>query len=779
MAGGKIRGVTIDIGADTSKFTSALKTTNSAISTTQKSLKDVNKLLKLDPTNTELLKQKQQLLGKQVENTKDKLTQLKEAQATMDSNGVDKNSDQYQALQREIADTQNKLKDLEDEQKKFGSVATQYISGVGDKMQELGGKVTNVGESLTSSLTVPLAAFATAAVSAFTQYDNGADTIIQKTGASGEALDEMQESMENIASSIPVTFEQAGSAIGEVNTRFGLTGDALEELSEQFLEFAELNGTDVSSSIDTVQKAMSAFGLSAEDASSFLDTLNVVGQNTGISVDTLASSMTSNAVSLKEMGYSASDAATLLGNLEKSGIDTSTVMTGLKKVVKAAMEDGTSATEEFEKALSSDADAIDIFGSKAGPQLKKAFDDGTLSIDMFTAGATSLEDAVGSVSETYENTLDPIDKFQTTMNACIPVLADIGNSIMTVLQPVLEGLCDVIENVTTWWDSLDESTQNIITTIGLVVAVVGPIVTIIGSVITGIGSLLSSVSMISGALSVLSAGPIAIVVAAIAGVIAVIALLVTHWDTVKEVASNCWTTIQNVWSVAVDFFSNLFNSIMSVAQSIWNTIQSVISTVWNTVQSLWQGATSFFSGLFSAISSTVSSVWSGIKNTITGVWNGIQGVWNGATSFFSGIWNGIVNTVSTIKDKIMQPFRDAWNGIKSLFSGTISLPKIKLPHFSVKGSLNPLNWLSSGLPSISVSWYKKAMNQPYTFNSPTLIGVGEAGSETVVGTEWLKNHTGGQTNNITIYQQPGEDVNSLVNRLEDRLNKNMRRANAW
>ena len=779
MAGGKIRGVTIDIGADTSKFTSALKSTNSAISTTQKSLKDVNKLLKLDPTNTELLKQKQQLLGKQVESTKDKLSQLKEAQSTMDTNGVDKSSEQYQALQREIIATQNNLKDLEDEQKKFGSVASQYLQGVGDKVKEVGSKVSDVGSSLTQTLTVPLAAFATTAVAAFTQYDNGADTIIQKTGASGEALDAMQESMENIAKTIPVSFEQAGAAIGEVNTRFGLTGDQLEELSQQFLEFAELNGTDVSNSIDVVQKAMAAYGVATEDAGAMLDTLNKVGQDTGINVDTLASSITSNAQSLKEMGFSASDAATLIGELEKTGIDTSTVMTGMKKVLKEAVESGTSGQEAFAKAISSSEEAVSIFGSKAGPMLYSAFQDGTLSAEMFVGGLTSLQDNLGNVSDTYESTLDPIDKFQTTMNAMIPVLADIGNTIMEVLQPVLEGLCTVIENVTTWWNSLDESTQSIITTIGMVIAVVGPVVTIIGSVITGIGSLISSIGMISGALTVLSAGPIGIVVAAIAGVIAVIALLITHWDEVKEVASNCWNTIQNVWSVATKFFSNLFNGIATVATNIWNGILSAIQGVWDNVKAVWNVATSFFSGLFNGIKSTCMSVWNGIQTAISNVWNGIKGVWNGATSFFSNIWNGIVNTVSSIKDRIMQPFKDAWNGIQSLFSGTISLPHIKLPHFSVSGSLNPLNWLKSGLPSISVQWYKKAMNQPYTFNSPTLIGVGEAGSETVVGTEWLKKHAGGQTNNITIYQQPGEDVNALVNRIEDRLNKNMRRSVAW
>ncbi len=732
MAGSKIRGITIDIGADTSKFTSALKETNSAITSTSKQLKDVNKLLKLDPTNTNLLTQKQQLLGKQITDTKSKLEQLKLTQQAMADSGVDTTSDQYMALEREIASTEDSLKSLEKEQTNFGSVASQTLQGVGQELKDLGSKISDVGSTLTKKVTTPLAAFGGTAIAAFTQYDSGADTIIQKTGATGEALEAMQESMENIASSIPTSFETAGSAIGEVNTRFEVTGEELEKLATQFIEFAELNGTDVSTSIDNVQKAMAAFGVDTQDCGAMLDTLNKVGQETGISVDTLASSMTTNAQSLKEMGLSASDAATLLGTLEKSGIDTNTVMTGMKKVLTEAYSEGTTSQEAFAKALESNESAIDVFGSRAGAVLKSAFDDGTLSIDMFTGGLTSLQDNLGSVEDTYNETLDPIDTFKTTMNECIPVLADVGNNIMEVLAPILEKLCGIVENVTNWWESLDSGTQDLIVTIGLIVAALGPVISIIGTIVSGVGSVISVIGFLTS--------PIGLVVAAIAAVIAIIIVCIQHWDEIKEVASNCWEGIKEVWSVVADWFSELFSKIKEVGTNIWN----------------------------------------GIKDLVVGVWNGIKSVWSGVGDFFSNVWNGIVNTVKSIKDKILAPFKAAWEGIKSLFSGTIELPKIKLPHFSVSGSLNPLNWLKQGLPSISIEWYKQAMNQPYTFNSPTLIGVGEAGSETVVGTEWLKNHTGSSTtNNITIYQQAGEDVNALVSRIEQRLTKNMRRANSW
>ena len=124
-----------------------------------------------------------------------------------------------------------------------------------------------------------------------------------------------------------------GKAVGEVNTRFGLTGDDLEKTTEKFLKFAEVNGTDVASSVDSVQTAMAAFGLGAEDAGNMLDVLNKAGQDTGVSVDKLAQDMASMAPTLQEMGYNASDSAMFLANLSKNGVDASSVMGGMKKAL--------------------------------------------------------------------------------------------------------------------------------------------------------------------------------------------------------------------------------------------------------------------------------------------------------------------------------------------------------------------------------------------------------------------------------------------------------------
>ena len=173
------------------------------------------------------------------------------------------------------ADTSKVVKGLDEVSKKVGAV--------GDALEK-------TGENLTKYLTGPIVAICGASVKAFTEVDEGLDTIMLKTGATGEQAEAMGEIMENLATSIPTDFQTAGEAIGEVSTRFGVTGDELENLSGQFIKFAQLNDSDVSTSIDTVQKALSAYGLGAEDAAAYLDRLNKVGQETGVSVNSLSSS---------------------------------------------------------------------------------------------------------------------------------------------------------------------------------------------------------------------------------------------------------------------------------------------------------------------------------------------------------------------------------------------------------------------------------------------------------------------------------------------------------
>ncbi len=388
----KIRGITIELNGDSTGLMKAIKGTNAELKKTQSSLKDVSKLLKFDPGNTALLTQKQDYLKKAVDETSKKLEQEKKVLEELKSAGdTSDTTEQQRALERQIAETEQRLESLKNEAKEFGSVASQQFKVAGEKLKEVGKNVQDVGTNLTKYVTAPLAAVGAASIAAFNEVDAGLDTIIQKTGASGETLDSMQKSMETIATTIPTGFDQAGAAVGEVNTRFGLMGDELTDLSSKFIQFAELNGTDVSGSIDKVQSSMAAFGMDASQAGNVLDILNKAGQDTGISMDALASALTSNSTTLKEAGFTFEQSAGFIANLNKNGIESGTVMTGLKKALQNATKEGkplSQALAELQEELknaSSDTEAMqkatELFGAKAGPQMVKALQEGRISLD--------------------------------------------------------------------------------------------------------------------------------------------------------------------------------------------------------------------------------------------------------------------------------------------------------------------------------------------------------------------------------------------------------------
>lgn len=539
--------------------------------------------------------------NKKLEEQKQKLDELKSAEGDHTKEianaqaEYDKTASALQTYQQQLNNTEADINKLDSALKNAtGPKAfAAELEEASKKMKDVGEGMTKVGDSLSKGVTAPIVGLAGASIAAFKQVDAGMDIIVTKTGASGEALEDMQNRAKDLATTIPTDFETAGSAIGEVNTRFGLTGDALEDLSGQFIKFAQINGTDVSSSIDSVQKAMDAFGLQASDASGFLDTLNVVGQNTGISMDTLTSLMTTNATAFQELGLGASDAANLLGTLEKSGIDTSTVMTGLKKAQAEAAKEGTDMSTVLQQAFSSSGDAVDIFGSKAGPQLYAAMQSGVLSLDNFTASSDGLNSSMGSVSDTFTNTLDPIDQWQLTLNQLQITGAELGNSIATVAMPVLQELGTKVQEVGEWFNGLSEDQQQTIVKTLAVAAAVGPVLSVGGKLISGVGSLIGvggkliSVGgkLIGGIGSLgLSFNPVML---AIAGAIAAGVLLYQNWDTIKAGAEALGQAIADKW-----------NAVKDATTEAWDAVKTAISDKINAAKYTVKSAIDAISGFF-------------------------------------------------------------------------------------------------------------------------------------------------------------------------------------
>ena len=373
------------------------------------------------------------------------------------------------------------------------TTGTNVVTAISDKM-------SSAGATFTKAITIPILAAGGAAIKAFNDVDKGADIIAIKTGASGEALQEMEDIMNSIASNVPADFNEIGSAVGEVNTRFGSTGEDLEDLATAFVKFSKLNGTDVSDSVDSVSKVMAAFGMSAEDATSYLDALNVVGQRTGVDVGTLSRQVSSNAAQFRQMGLTAYDAANFLGQADMAGLDASTMLMGLKTAMKNAAAEGTSmetVLAQFTEAMSgngTEADklalAYDLFGTRAGAAIYNAVATGQLSLTDFAGSLTGFE---SSVSTTFQNILDPMDQANIALNQLKIIGADLFTVVAPALTTALQMLSGALQSVKEWWDGLNPTTQEWIIKIALAAAAIGPLL-IVG------GQLVNSVTSIGGAI---------------------------------------------------------------------------------------------------------------------------------------------------------------------------------------------------------------------------------------------------------------------------------------
>lgn len=664
-------------------FKKSLSEVNNAVNENRSAFKLAKSEWDKGTSSAEKLRATQEYLQNQTEAYTakvDRLTEILKAQESAETRDEAAISKTRQQLDNAKASLNNYKSGLEDVNKKLESGAAT-LEDYSKKVQGFSEKTGQIGSSLNKNVTAPVAAAAGGVMAAWSQVDEGMDIIVQKTGATGDALEGMQNSARNIAKSIPTDFETAGSAVGEVKTRFHLTGKELEDLSTKFVEFSSLNDTDVSSSIDSVQKALEAFGLGAEDAGAMLDTMNKVGQDTGISMDSLSQLMVTNAASLKELGMSAADAATFLGQCETSGVDTSAVMTGLKKALTNASGEGKTMKEalsELQNTMlnaetSADAynAAVDLFGSKAGPTLAEFCKDGKLNFEDLGA---SLDDNLGSVENTFNATLDPADQFKVTLNQLKDAGFDVGNALGPVLAECLQVVTPILKDLIESWNSLSPETQEMIIKCALLAAALGPVFSIVSKVSGGISSVISVGAKVAPVISkaktafgafnaILAANPVLLVVIAV------------------------------------------------------TTLIAILVTLYNKCEWFRNG---------------VNAVFGGIKSFVAGVVDSIKG-------FLSFDWK---------------------------------LPKIKLPHFKIKGgfSLTPPK-----TPKFSVDWYAKGgiLNSPTIFgtNGNSLMGGGEAGKEAVLPIDLLRSYIReeNQGNNEVLAQMIAEAMSRIPLTVENNI----------
>ena len=326
----RIKGITIEIGGDTTKLSKALGNVNKELKENKNALKDIDQLLKLDPRNTELLTQKQKLLSESIGSAKDKLQQLKDAQNQLASQGK-VGTQEWDNLQREIIATEQELKNLEKEYKEFGSVAAQQVAATGRKMQELGDKMSSVGKSMTTKVTAPIVAGFTAAVKTTMDFDAEMSKVKAISGATEEEFQKLRDKAIQMGDKTKFSASESAEALEYMAMAGWKTEDMLNGI-EGIMALAAASGEELGTTSDIVTDALTAFGMKAGDAGHFADILAAASSNANTNVSMLGESFKYAAAPAGALGYTAEDVALALGLMANSGIKADMAGTSLRNL---------------------------------------------------------------------------------------------------------------------------------------------------------------------------------------------------------------------------------------------------------------------------------------------------------------------------------------------------------------------------------------------------------------------------------------------------------------
>ena len=649
-----------------------------------------------DATATEKLTAAKKKLENQL-SLAEKRTELLREQYEKSVEETGKYSAESEKLYKKMLESetgQNKLKAALDETnealKEQGDVSIDTAKKL-QKIEEAGEKVAGVGKKMTVGVTAPIMAVGAAGLAAFSEVDEAMDTIIQKTGATGDVADRLSTSFENVGSNTHLELQTVGEAIGEVNTQFGFMDKKLEDSTDYLLKYADINNTDVSQAAIYARQSIEAYELSYDDLNDVLDVTTKTSQDTGQSVDDLMKKAIDGAPQIKQLGLSFDEGVTLIGKFEQAGVDSSTMLSKMSKASVVYAKDNLSLQDGLKGTIDSILNAKDetealrianeVFG-KGSDKMVDAIKRGTFTLDDL---AKVAKESGGAVADTFAETEDPIDAANRAMNNAKFALADVGESVQISLLPFFEMAIDALKSFKGWWDSLDQGTKNWIITLAGIAAVIGPALVVIGTLMSSVTKITTGVKDLAtvwsglGKLFGLSGGWFAVAVIAIA---ALVAGLVWAYNNVEWFRNGVNAFFQGVSDIAVEVFNFMGGYISNIFGGIIQNFQNFFDAG----KRIFTGFIDFITGIF------------------TGDW---ERAWNGVVNIFGGIFDGIAAMAKA-------PFNGMIGLINAFLGG---LNNIKIP-----------KWVPGvGGKSFSISTLPYLADGGHVLNGQAIVG--EAGPE--------------------------------------------------
>ena len=724
----KIKGITIEFNGDTTKLDKALRNIKNETKGVYQSLKDVDRALKFNPKNTELLAQKQKLLKDRVDQTEKSLKDLQDVQKQLDDQGVDKQSEEYMRVRREIIETESKLKHFEAELRKADHIK---LTQLGKQLENTGKKLDETGQKVTKNLTLPIVAASGASVKAGMDFDSAMSQVAATMGVTTDEIQDLRDYAIEMGSSTSFSATDAANALNYMALA-GYDAKTSMAMLPTVLNLAAAGNMDLAAASDAVTDAQTALGLTTDQTVTLIDEMAQASSKTNTSVEQLSAAILTVGGTARAIKGGTKELTMLLGVLADNGVKGSEGGTALRNILLSLQSPTSKAADALNemgiKIYDSQgnmrsmvdilADMNKAMGSMTEEQRTKwltaIFNKRDLksvnallntNAERWDELAVAIDDANGAASKMAATQLDNLKGSLTILKSALEGAAI---AISDVLSPAIRKIAEWLTKKVAQFNNLSPKTQKLLVGIALAIAAIGPAMTLVGKSMQMVGKVLQNFS-----------------------------------------------TILNGVTKAFGLLTKAFMAFAAGGPIVW--IITAIGLLVIAFVTLWKKSEkfrNFWINLWNDVKKAVSGVATFIKNTFGGMFTAIKSKFTGLGT---ALGNAISNAVRAGLNRVIARVEFIINSAIALINGGLAIVDKLTPNRKI-GRVNKLN-----LPRLAEGGILR--------HAQTVIA-GEAGPEAIIPLDKLfKKMDEMSTGEITInvYGAAGQSVNELAAEVERRL----------